>query len=197
MAAEGDLKPFLWALNNAESGQSLASYLAGPGAEKLEALLSSLRQASEWDRVRAIAALSEAFRQTTAADSCLAQLKAINPAVRLTAVEIAGMLGTPEAVAALAQVLERDPVPEVRSRAATALAASRADAARTALHRAHAQDPNEVVRVVAARALERRQDVSQEPAELRSAADDAVPFPSDLEEQSKINWAERTPNPTE
>ena len=197
MAAEGDLKPFLWALNNAESGQSLASYLAGPGAEKLEALLSSLRQASEWDRVRAIAALSEAFRQTTAADSCLAQLKAINPAVRLTAVEIAGMLGTPEAVAALAEVLERDPVPEVRSRAATALAASRADAARTALHRAHAQDPNEVVRVVAARALERRQDVSQEPAELRSAADDAVPFPSDLEEQSKINWAERTPNPTE
>jgi len=199
MAAEGDLKPFLWALNNAESAQSLASYLAGPGAEKpgsagvppapppLDALLSSLRQASEWDRVRAIAALSDALRQTGAADGCLAQLRAINPAVRLTAVEIAGMLGTPEAVAALAEVLERDPLPEVRSRAATALAASQADAARAALHRAQAQDPNEVVRVVAARALERRRDVS----------DDPLPLPSDLGGRTEMNWAERTPNPTE
>ena len=164
MAAEGDLKPFLWALNNAESAQSLASYLAGPGSGRLGALLSSLRQSSEWDRVRALAALSEALKQTGAAHSYLSQLRAISPAVRLTAVEMAGMLGTAEAVAALAEVVERDPVPEVRSRAATALAGADTEASRAALVRARDEDPNDVVRVVAARALERS----------RGVADDAV-----------------------
>ncbi len=184
MAAEGDLKPFLWALNNTESAQSLASYLSGPGSGKLPSLLSSLRQASEWDRVRAVAALSDALKHTGAAAGYLSQLKAINPAARLTAVEIAGMLGTPEAAGALMEVLERDPLPEVRSSAASALGAFQSDEVRSALHRAHAQDPNEVVRVVAGRALER-------PAR---DGEPGTPLPEAAEEQGEVNWVERLPS---
>ncbi len=184
MAAEGDLKPFLWALNNTESARSLASYLSGAGSGKLPSLLSSLRQASEWDRVRAVAALSEALKHSGAAGSYLSQLKAINPAVRLTAVEIAGMLGTPEAAAALMEALDRDPLPEVRSSAATALGAFHTDEARSALHRAHAQDPNEVVRVVAGRALERRAQGAEQETALPAAA----------EEPQETDWVERLPS---
>jgi HEAT repeat protein len=99
--------------------------------------------------------LSQALRGIGDADGYLAELKALDSGVRLMAVELAGLLATPAAVAALLDVLERDPLAEVRSRAASMLAGMPGDAVHTALLRTQEEDPNEVVRLVAARALGR------------------------------------------
>lgn len=100
-------------------------------------------------------ALSQVLRQQVTADGYLAELKAIDSDVRLMAVEIAGLIATPEAIVALLEVLERDPLPEVRSRAASALGEASGESVQAALQRAQAEDPNEVVRLVAARVLSR------------------------------------------
>jgi HEAT repeat protein len=89
------------------------------------------------------------------ADGYLAELKALDSGVRLMAVELAGLLATPEAVSALLDVLERDPLAEVRSRAASMLAGMPGEAVHAALVRTQEEDPNEVVRLVAARVLGR------------------------------------------
>jgi HEAT repeat protein len=153
MAAGGDLEALLRALESPHSARLVVTYIGGPGRGKLGPLLSGLRQADERDRSWALAALSQEIRQTGLADSCLAELKALNPEVRVVAVEIAGLLATPKAVAALAEVLERDPLPEVRSCAASALGEIPGEPVQAALLRAQAEDRDEVVRHVAARAL--------------------------------------------
>jgi HEAT repeat protein len=154
-AVGGELEPLLRALDNAQSARSLALYLAGLGRGKLNSLLSALRRAEGPAQMRAVAALSQALRQAGAADGYLAELKAIDSEVRLMAVEMAGLLATPEAIGALLEVLERDPLPEVRSRAASMLAETPGGSVEAALLRAQAEDPNEVVRLVAARVLGR------------------------------------------
>jgi len=153
-AGEGNLEPLVWALEHAQSAQSLAAFLLGAGRGRLGALLSSLREASERDQARAMSAFSQALRQAGAANGYLAELRAVDSEVRLVAVEIAGMLATPEAVEALVEVLARDPLPEVRAQAAAALGLAPGDPAQAALLRAQAEDPDETVRHLAARALE-------------------------------------------
>jgi HEAT repeat protein len=154
MAAGGDLEALLRALESSHSAQLIVTYLGGPGRGKLGPLLSGLRQADERDRTWAFGALSHEIRQTGLADSYLAELKALNPEVRAVAVEIAGLLATPKAAAALVEVLERDPVPGVRGRAASFLAEIPGEAGQAALLRAQSEDPDEVVRRVAAQALQ-------------------------------------------
>lgn len=155
MAAEGDMEPLLWALGNARSADSLGAYLSGPGREKLGGLLAALREAQERDRTRALSALAQSARRANDVDAYLGELKAISPGVRLVAVEMAGMLGTPGAVEALTEVLAHDPVAEVRSRAASALGEARGERVQAALQRAQRDDANEIVRLVAERALDR------------------------------------------
>jgi HEAT repeat protein len=155
VAINGDMSPFLRAIEGAEAAQSLVAYLAGVGRGKLKPLLSALRHADERDQAKALPALSQALRKAGTAGEYLAELKALDSGVRLMAVEVAGMLGTPEATAGLMEALARDPLPEVRSRAASTLAGVPGDAVRAALVRAQENDPNEVVRLVAARSLGR------------------------------------------
>jgi HEAT repeat protein/O6-methylguanine-DNA--protein-cysteine methyltransferase len=155
MAVGGDMGSLLRSLDDPEAAQSVVTYLANAGRGKLNPLLSALRQTDERDQARILPALSEALRKTGSAEDYLAELKALDPGVRLMAVEVAGLLGTPDAVTALVEALARDPLPEVRSRAASMLAGAPGDAVRAALLRAQEEDPNEVVRLVAARALGR------------------------------------------
>jgi HEAT repeat protein len=169
IAADGDLEPLLWALDNPKSADSLAAFLSGPGRGKLGALLTCLREAQERDRTRVVRALAQAARRGNDTEAYLGELKAISPGVRLVGVEMAGMLGTAAAVEALIEVLEHDPVAEVRSRSASALGEASFDSpalggqaqvmlreeVRAALLRAQGDDPNEIVRLVAERALDR------------------------------------------
>jgi len=161
MAIGGEMDPLLQALDNVQSAQSVAAHLAGAGRGKINPLLSSLRQLDARDQQRAVSALSRALRQSGQADGYLVELKAVDPDVRLMAIEIAGLLVTAEAIAALLEVLERDPLPEVRSRAASLLAGIPGEVVRTALLHAQQEDPNEIVRLVAARALSRSESLSE------------------------------------
>jgi HEAT repeat protein len=158
MAASGDIGPMLRALSNPRSAESLAAYFAGPGRARLDAVLSSLRRADEPDQMRALGELSQALRQGAAINGYLADLRAIDSGARLMAVEIASLVATPEATAALIEVLGGDPLPEVRIRAANALAGFSDQATEAALTRSRADDPNEAVRRVAELALSRRRD---------------------------------------
>lgn len=153
----GDPDLLLRALETRESAQSLARYLGGPGGEKLSAVLAALRQTPERDQVRAGRALARALLSTGGSEAYLAQLKALDSEVRLMAVEIAGRMETGEAVAALLDVLAHDPVPELRTHAASLLGNVEGETARAALLRAQSEDQNEIVRLVASRALSRRQ----------------------------------------
>ncbi len=171
MAIGGDAGIFLRALENADSAQAIASFLVEAGKEKLNPLLSALRQSDERDQARALPSLSQALRGIGGADGYLTELKALDSGVRLMAVELAGLLATPEAITALLEVLERDPLAEVRSRAASMLAGMPGDAVHTALVRTQEEDPNEVVRLVAARALGRAR-TAPESASLLTPAEE-------------------------
>ena len=154
-AVGGDMSPFLRAIEEAAAAQSLVAYLAGAGRGRLNPLLLALRHADERDQAKALPALSQALRKAGNAGEYLAELKALDSGARLMAVEVAGLLGTPEATTGLLEALARDPLPEVRSRAASVLASAPGDEVRAALARAQEDDPNEVVRLVAARSLSR------------------------------------------
>jgi HEAT repeat protein len=184
LAAGGDLEPLLRALETPQSAQSLASFLAGPGRQRLQPLLAALRQAEQRDQVRAVAALSQALRLEGAADSYLAELRAIDPGVRLMAVEIAGLLATPQAVHALVQVLEHDPVAEVRSRAASVLADAPGEPVQAALLRAHNEDADERVRHIAGHALRTGRRPEAGPALFPGAAPPGETAPAAAEPSS-------------
>jgi len=154
MVSEGSFDPLLRALENTRSARVLGEYFSGGGGGALGTLLASLRQFSEGDYARARTALGRTLRQYGSAAGLLAGLKSILPEERLDGVDVAGLLATPEAAAALVEILERDPVAEVRSRAATALGASGESAARAALARAQADDQSKTVRLAASRALQ-------------------------------------------
>ncbi len=161
MAAAGDLDPLLRALANQQSDRVVAESLAGPVRAKLPALLAALRKAPEQDQTRVVSALARAVKQGVSADAFLAELKALDSEVRLMAVEIAGRLGTPAGVSALIDVLQRDPLAEVRSRAASLLADAPGSEPQEALRRAQREDPNSVVRRVAGRALDRGREAEE------------------------------------
>jgi len=171
MAIGGDTGTFVRALDNADSARAIASFLAGAGKEKLNPLLSALRQSDERDQARVLPSLSQALRGMGGADGYLTEMKALDSGVRLMAIELAGLLATPEAVTALLDVLERDPLAEVRSRAASMLAGMPGDAVHAALVRTQEEDPNEVVRLVAARALGRTR-TAPESASLLTPAEE-------------------------
>jgi hypothetical protein len=78
------------------------------------------------------------------------------------AVEMAGLLATPDAISGLVEVLRRDPLPEVRSRAASVLGEASGAAVEAALLRSQEEDPNQVVKLVASHALNRVRGLPQE-----------------------------------
>ena len=175
MAASGDLEMLLRSAGSQQSDEAIASHLAGPGRDRLPALLAALRKAPEQDQARLASSLAGALRQGVAPDAFIAQLKALDAEVRLMAVEIAGRVGTPEMVDAIVEVLHRDPVADVRSRAASALAETPVQAAEEALRRALREDPNNIVRRVAGRALDRGRDAAQESPLLAPTEDLSEP----------------------
>ena len=153
MAAEGGLEPLVRALDAPRSARALASYFAGEGWKDLGLLLASLRQFSENDQSRTTSALARALRGYDSPASYLRGLKSITTGDRLTSVEIAGLLASPAACDALIEVLQSDPVSEVRSRAASMLGACPGDAPQAALQRAQTTDQSKLVRLAATRAL--------------------------------------------
>jgi HEAT repeat protein len=179
MAAAGDLELLLRSAGNQQADTAIVRCLAEDSREKLAAVLGALRRAPEQDQARVASAMAGALRQGAPgghpADAFLTELKALDSEVRLMAVEIAGRLGSEEAVGALIEVLERDPVADVRSRAASALAETPVRAAEDALRRALQQDPNTVVRRVAARALDRGRESADEAPLLPGPAEGAAP----------------------
>ncbi len=158
MAVTGDVDPLLRSLGTEQSHRVVAEHLAGEGRSKLVALLGALHALPEQEQTRAATGLASGPRQGVPADAFLEALKALESDVRLMAVEIAGQIGTPEAVAALIEVLQRDPVADVRSRTASVLADAPGNEPREALRRAQRDDPNNVVRRVAGHALSRRRE---------------------------------------
>ena len=178
MAVTGDLDPLLRALGHDESNRAAAEHLAGEGRAKLPAMLGALHRLPDQEQTRAAIAIAQALQRGVSAQPFLAELKALDSDVRLMAVEIAGQLNTPEAVAAVIEVLQRDPVADVRSRAASLLGAAPGEDARKALERARQDDPNNVVRRVAGRALDRGREAEEpsifsQPSEPEAQADTA------------------------
>ena len=133
MVSEGSFDPLLRALESNRSAKVLGEYFSAAGRGALGSLLASLHQFSETDAARARNALARVLREHGKAEALLAGLKSLRAEDRLEGVEVAGLLATPEAAAALVVVLEKDPVAEVRSRAATALGATGESSARAAL----------------------------------------------------------------
>ncbi len=158
MATAGDLELLLRSVGNPQSDEVLVEHLSVSGSEQLPAILAALRKAPEQDQARVMSSFAAVLRQGRPADTFLAQLKGLDSEVRLTAIEIVGRLSTPESVEALIEVLNRDPVADVRARAASALAENPVQAAEDALRRALRDDPNNIVRRVAGRALDRGQE---------------------------------------
>jgi HEAT repeat protein len=154
MAAAGDVDPFLRALGDPVSEREIMTYLSDAGRERLPAFLAALSKTPEQDQARAASAIAGALNRGVGPEGILTALRSIDSETRLMAVEIVGKLVAPEAVAALLEVLPRDPLPEVRSRVAAVLAEVPGDAVREALQRAQRDDPNNIVRRVAGRALE-------------------------------------------
>ena len=161
MAVTGDLDPLLRALGQDQSDRAIAEHLAGAGRETLPAVLAALHRLPDQEQTRAAISIGQALRRGVPAQPFVEELKALDSDVRLMAVEIAGQLDTPEAAAALIQVLERDPVADVRSRAASLLGDASGDDAAKALERARRDDPNNVVRRVAGRALDRGRETEE------------------------------------
>jgi len=155
MAAAGDLDPLLRALGDPASDRQVVTYLSDSGQSRVPTFLAALHKAPEQEQSRAAAAIAGALNRGVAAGPFLSALKSIESDARLMAVEIVGKLVAPEAVEALLDVLQRDPLAEVRSRAAALLADAPGDKVKEALQRAQRDDPNNVVRRVAGRALER------------------------------------------
>jgi HEAT repeat protein len=177
-AASGDLDPLLHAFADRESARCVAEVLAEPGRDRLAPVLSSLRRAHAADRDRAADALSLALREGVPTGHYLSHLKAVDSDVRLMAIEIVSRLATPDAIQALVGVLERDPVSEVRSRAASALAETPDEAVTAALQRAHGRDPDRVVRRSAGRALDMTRGTSEGPTILSAPAGSAADLDS-------------------
>ena len=178
MAITGDLDPLLRALAQDQSDRAIAEHLAGAGREALSAVLAALHRLPDQEQTRAAISIGQALRGGVSAQPFVDELKALDSDVRLMAVEIAGQLDTPEAVAALIAVLQRDPVADVRSRAASLLGDASGDDARKALERARRDDPNNVVRRVAGRALDRGREAEEpsiflQPSEPEAEADTA------------------------
>ncbi len=179
MAVTGDVDPLLRSLGAEQSDRVVAEHLAGEGRRKLVALLAALHGLPEQEQTRAAIALAGGLRQGVPAEAFLDALKALESDVRLMAVEIAGQLRTPEAVAALIEALQRDPVADVRSRTASVLADAPGDRPREALQQAHRDDPNNVVRRVAGHALSRGRE-SEEAVSI---------FPNEREDQPQADTA--------
>jgi HEAT repeat protein len=175
MAGAGDLDLLLRSAGNPQSDEAIARCLAESGSDRLATVLAAVRKAPEQDQARFASSLASALRQGIPADPFLAQLKALDSEARLMTVEIAGRLGTPEAVAALIAVLQRDPLADVRSRAAAALAETPVEAAEEALRQALREDPNTVVRRVAARALDRGRESADDASLLPGPAEGTAP----------------------
>ena len=136
----------------------------------LAPLLAAVRQSAERDQARLLAGLAQALQQEPI-ESFLSHLESVDPEERLTAVEVAALLATPDASAALARVLAREPVLQVRSHIVSALAELPDDGAREALLQAQTKDPSMAVRLAATRALNQTQ---------------AVPDPGLLEERAGL-----------
>jgi HEAT repeat protein len=181
-AAGGDLGPLLHALDHRRSARRVAAFLADSGSERLPLVLSMLRGGRSADRERATEALCEAIRGGVRADAYIDQLAALDSDVRLMAVEIVGRLRTPTAVQALLEVLEHDPLEEMRSRAASALAEESDDTVKAALRRAQQHDPDRIVRSAAGRAHEPTRGASEPPTDL----------PTTEEEQADLDGARTT-----
>ena len=178
MAIAGDLDPLVRTLGSEDSKKVVAKAVFERGADKLPSLLSAAKAAPVQDQNQIIAALADSLRQGLPTQPLLAQLKALDSDVRLMAVEIAGKIGTPVAINGVIEVLERDPVADVRSRAAALLSGTPGKAAHDALQRAQRDDPNSVVRRVAGRALEQGSHTPSDgvllsPPEGETAEDDA------------------------
>ncbi len=154
MAATGDLDPLLRALGDPASDREVVTYLSDSGQGRLTALLAALHKAPEQEQSRAAAAMAGALNRGVEAGPFLSALRSIESDARLMVVEIVGKLVAPEAVDALLGVLERDPLAEVRSRAAALLAEAPGEKVKEALRHAQRDDPNNVVRRIAGRALE-------------------------------------------
>jgi HEAT repeat protein len=170
-AASGDLDPLLQALDDRRSARRIAACLADSDRAKLAPILALLRRARATDRGRAATALSQALRAGVPADGYIEELRSLDSDVRLMALDIIGRLGTPDAVRALLEVLERDPLSEVRSRAASGLAESPSDTVRAALRHAQQQDPDRIVRSAAGRALEQIREATAPPTVLSGSED--------------------------
>jgi HEAT repeat protein len=163
MAAAGDADPLLRTIGDEQADRAIAQALAGLGGDRLPDVLTVLRGLADQDQTRAAEALAGALRAGASRHAFLRQLKALDADVRLMAVEIIGRIGEDEVVEPLTDVLTRDPVADVRSRAAALLADAVGEQARAALKRAQRDDPNSVVRRVAGRALDRGQGRAEEP----------------------------------
>ncbi len=173
MAAGGDIELLLRSVGHQQSDDAAVGYLVEAGREKLPALLGALRKAPEQEQARVASSLAAALQRVGGTEVFLAQLKALEPEVRLMAVEIAGRLGTPDSVGALIEVLHRDPVADVRARAASTLAETPMQAAEEALRQALREDPNNVVRRLAGRALDRGQEGAESPTIFTEPEDGA------------------------
>ncbi len=156
MGLTGDLGPLLRALASERSARTVVHCLVGEARGKLPQLLRVLHTAPDQEQTRAAVALAGAIQNGADPAAFVAELKALDSSVRLMAVEVVGRVGTPATTETLIEVLQSDPLADVRSRSASLLADSDTSAARTALQRAHRDDPNNVVRRVAGRALDRR-----------------------------------------
>jgi HEAT repeat protein len=177
-AFAGDLDPLLDALADRRSARRIAACLGDTARDKMAPVLSLLRAARVVERERATEALSQALRDGEAADAYIDQLGALDSDVRLVAMEIVGRLETTAAVQALVQVLEHDPLSEMRSRAASALAEAPDEAAKAALQRAQQQDPDRIVRSAAGRALQQIREAATPPSVVAAGEDSTTDLDS-------------------
>jgi HEAT repeat protein len=173
-AASGDLDPLLNGLDHRRSARRIAAFFAESDGDRLPLVLAVLRNARAADRERAASSFSEALRNGISADRYIDALRALDADVRLMGVEIIGRVGTPTAVQALLEVLAHDPLSEVRSRAASALAETPREAARAGLQRAVREDPDRIVRSAAGRALEQMREASEVRHSVPTSADETA-----------------------
>lgn len=168
MGVTGDMGALLRALAGERSSQTVVRCLIGEARDKLPHVLRALHSTPDQEQTRAALSLAGAIRHGADPNALLTELKSLDSEVRLMAVEVVGRVSAPTATEALIEVLQRDPLADVRSRAASLLADSPSSAARAALQRAHRDDPNNVVRRVAGRALDRGAAASSETSILMS-----------------------------
>jgi HEAT repeat protein len=106
-AANGEAEPLARTLGKYEQTDILVTaYLSQGGSSHLPGVLIALRKLPEQEYTRIASILAAAWNGHASLAPLLAQLKSLETEARLMAVEIAGRMGTEEAIAALIQVLQ-------------------------------------------------------------------------------------------